>query len=129
MFKPLEHGQRAPGLAFEAACDLRGAPSYPRPHASARARRYEPRMDLNLQIRTVREVSLMVDPEHPTTITQRSFDEKRSQSAVPNVPRAKRIVENLNAKRREKALTWKGVLALAQTSEADRARTIDTQGR
>jgi hypothetical protein len=43
------------------------------------------------------------------------------------VPRAKRIVESLNAKRRDKALTWKGVLALAQTPEADRARAIDTQ--
>jgi hypothetical protein len=62
-------------------------------------------MDLKLQLRVVREISLLVDPENPTTITQRAFDEKRSQSAVPTVPRAKRIVENLNARRRDKALT------------------------
>jgi len=36
-------------------------------------------------------------------------------------------VESLNARRRDKALTWKGVLALAQTPDADRARAIDTQ--
>jgi hypothetical protein len=84
-------------------------------------------MDPILQLPAVREVSLLIDPEQPTTITQRAFDEARTQSAVPNLPRAKRIVENLNAKRRDKRLTWAGVLVLAYTSGQEHVKTTSTQ--
>jgi hypothetical protein len=84
-------------------------------------------MDPILLLPAVREVSLLIDPERPTTITQRAFDGARTQSAVPNLPRAKRIVENLNAKRRDKRLTWAKVLVLAQTSQREQKKATSTQ--
>jgi hypothetical protein len=84
-------------------------------------------MDSSLVLRAVREISMLINPEQPTTITQRAFDATRSQSAVPNVPAAKRIVERLNARRRPERLTWAGVLALAHTTTQDQDRTISTQ--
>lgn len=84
-------------------------------------------MDSVLLLRAVREVSTLVDPEHPTTITQRKFDEMRSQSAIPNVPAAKRIVETLNRRRQTKPLGWARVLTLAHTSQEEQQSTISTQ--
>lgn len=85
-------------------------------------------MDRSLLLRGVRDISLIVDPEHPTAITQRAFDEARLQGAVPNMPRAKRIVEQLNAKRRVKGrLSWSAVLALAHSEEQDQVNTFNSQ--
>jgi len=84
-------------------------------------------MDPALLLPAVREVSILVDPERPTAITQRAFDAARARSVVPNLPRAKRIVESLNAKRRDKHLTWAGVLALAHAKQQERTKTVSTQ--
>ena len=46
---------------------------------------------------------------------------------MPNIPRAKRIVEQLNARRRTERLTWAGVLALAHTPQENQTKVISTQ--
>jgi|GEM_PF-1162200 hypothetical protein len=84
-------------------------------------------MDAQVLLPAVREVSLIVDPERPTAITQRAFDEARAQPGLPNLPRAKRIVENLNAKRRKESLTWAGVLKLAHAPEDHQVRAVSMQ--
>jgi hypothetical protein len=83
-------------------------------------------MDPRLLLPAMREVSLLVDPERPTKITQRAFDDTRTQSVVPNLPRAKRIVEQLNAKR-DKRLTWARALQLAHKPEREQIKTTSTQ--
>ncbi len=84
-------------------------------------------MDPVLLLRGAQEVSLILSPDEPTKVRQREFDEARSQCAVPNIPRAKRIVEQLNAKRRTGRLKWAGVLALAHTPQENQTKTISTQ--
>jgi hypothetical protein len=84
-------------------------------------------LDPTLLFRAVREVSTLVDADNPQTITQRAFDSARAQSAIAAVPPAKRIVEQLNAKRGVKRLTWRKVLALAHAPDQDQENATGPQ--
>ncbi len=68
---------------------------------------------------SVREVSLLADPDKPLTVSQRAFDEARSRSEkFADLPPAKRIAARLNTKRRGSRLTWRQILELAHTEDA-----------
>jgi len=79
------------------------------------------RLDPLQLLQAVHEISLLVDPDQPTKTTQRAFDTARSQSQrFPNVPRAKRITEQL-------AMPWSEVLTIAHEPESGHAQRLAYQ--
>jgi hypothetical protein len=75
-----------------------------------------PRTDRTL-LDAVEEVASIADPTSPRTVSQRAFDEARSQSFLyPGLPRAKRIAERLGLK-------WAEVLEVAY-SHGDKQNSL-----
>jgi hypothetical protein len=73
-----------------------------------------------LLLRDIREVCLLADPEHPEKVTQRAFDQARSEHMkFLDIPRAERIVKYLK-------LPWRKVLASAH-GEGDQVKLLANQ--
>jgi hypothetical protein len=75
-----------------------------------------------LLLRDIREVCILAEPEHPEKVTQRAFDQARSeQTRFVDIPRADRIVKHLK-------LPWRKVLASAH-GEGDQVKLLVAQER